>query len=278
MIVDLLCPLREASNPALYGAKAANLSRLMNVDRGVHGVPVHVPAGFAIDYEIVRLACEKQTRLLSLAGEICARMPETFALRSSVIGEDGDGASFAGQHLSVLNVVNDVDGVANYIVDIFESASDAAAVAYRLRRGITGPIQVGIIAQTMVRARISGVMFTGGEQAPYVIEAGRGLGEAVAQGLINPDYYQLDASGLCQMKRLGDQEIMIAEAAKGGVQRVKVEQHAEPLLDSRWRYAMFEHASQCQAVFGPRLDIEWAIESGRFWILQVRPTTGHENG
>ena len=278
MIDDLLCPLQEATDVALYGAKAANLARLMNVTGDAGAIALHVPAGFAIDYEVVAIACESTRRMRSLAEEICDRLPARFALRSSVLGEDGPNASFAGMHLTRLNVGSDVAQVSNAIRAIFESASRDTVMNYRARHGITGRVHVAIIAQTMVCSRLAGVMFTGGDHSAYVIEAARGLGEAVVQGIVDPDHYRMDAAGTCHTKQLGEQRVMITEAPEGGVHEVKIDTHTEPLLDSRWRYSMYEAARRCQEIFGPRLDIEWAIESGRFWILQVRPTTGHGNG
>ena len=75
----------------------------------------------------------------------------------------------------------------------------ARALAYRLRKGISHhdmPIAVGVIE--LIHARASGVAFSvhpvTGKADRVVIETSWGWGEAIVQGLVDPDHVEVGKS------------------------------------------------------------------------------------
>ena len=103
------------------------------------------------------------------------------AVRSSAIGEDSAGHSFAGIHETKLNVSR--DGVADAVRACWASVGSPQAVAYRRMQGLpTEHIQTGVLVQRMIQPVMSGVAFTinpiTGARDEIVISVSWGLGEA----------------------------------------------------------------------------------------------------
>jgi hypothetical protein len=80
------------------------------------------------------------------------------AVRSSAVGEDSVRASFAGQHLTRLNVTGDV--LAAAITDVWRSGRSESALVYRRRLAVDGVPRVGVVIQVMIDAECAGVLFT----------------------------------------------------------------------------------------------------------------------
>jgi pyruvate,water dikinase len=175
-----------------YGGKAAHLSMALRA-----GLPV--PEGFALTWEevdVIATGVPGGEEALSADLVDLADVPP--AVRSSAVGEDSRRASFAGQHLTVLNVVGD-DAVLAAIQRVWQSGRDEAALAYRRRMGIAGDPRIGVVVQRMVAPDVAGVLFTcdpvSGTPDRWVIEASWGLGEAAVAGLVCPDLYIARPSG-----------------------------------------------------------------------------------
>ena len=134
-----------------YGGKAFNLSELVNAG-------FNVPPGFVFSAaESQSLpALETAQSIESHVQDYCGGYP--VAVRSSAIGEDGDGFSFAGQYDPVLNLFT-VEDVIKAIDEVAASANNARVQAYQEANNLeaTG---VGVIVQAMVRPTSAGVMFT----------------------------------------------------------------------------------------------------------------------
>ena len=118
-------------------------------------------------------------------------------MRSSAVGEDSEGASFAGQHATILNV-RDEDQVVDAVLKVRESAHTESARAYRRTLGLDEAPRIAVVVQRMIEPDCAGVMFTrnpldGADER--VIEASWGLGESVVAGLVVPDNYALDQQG-----------------------------------------------------------------------------------
>ena len=252
-----------------YGGKAANLSAASRA-----GLPV--PEGFALSW--------KDTEAIVSGGPnpAGASTPELgdladvpLAVRSSAVGEDSRGASFAGQHLTVLNVMGD-DAVLAAIEWVWRSGRDEAALAYRRRMGIADDPRVGVIVQRLVAADVAGVLFTCDpvSRAPdrWVIEASWGLGEAVVTGLVSPDLYVTTPSGDLLEARQGTKEVAVKPEAGGGTSQHVVEDDGWCLDEAALREVVGLGAA-CERLFGPGQDIEWAFAGGRPWLLQSRPVT-----
>lgn len=151
-----------------YGGKADQLSTALRA-----GLPV--PEGFALSWEQVDvIATAGPGGQQALSADLVDLAETPLAVRSSAVGEDSPGASFAGQHLSVLNVVGD-DAVRDAIQQVWQSGRDEAAVAYRRRMGMADDPRIGVLVQRLVPADVAGVLFTcdpvSGDPDRWVIEA-----------------------------------------------------------------------------------------------------------
>ena len=119
------------------------------------------------------------------------------AVRSSAVDEDGADASFAGQHLTLLNVPSS-EQLGAALSEIWWSANSDSAITYRQRVGLFTRPSVGVVVQALLDPDSAGVMFT---QNPItgaderMIEASWGLGEAVVAGLVIPDSYRIASLG-----------------------------------------------------------------------------------
>jgi pyruvate,water dikinase len=168
--------------------------------------------------------------------------------------------------------------------EVWWSANSDAAITYRQRVGLFTRPSVGVVVQTLLNPSVAGVMFTenpvtGADER--VIEASWGLGEAVVAGLVVPDHFRLDRSGQVLERKAGRKRISIRSLPSGGTfeQPVPPAQVSQLCLDDTHLAALGELALQCEKVYGPRRDIEWAFQDGRLYLLQCRAvTTGRPRG
>ena len=80
-------------------------------------------------------------------------------MRSSAADEDGAQASFAGQHLTLLNVPS-ADALVAALKEIWWSANSDSAITYRQRVGLFTRPSVGVVVQKLLNPEAAGVMFT----------------------------------------------------------------------------------------------------------------------
>jgi hypothetical protein len=206
-----------------------------------------------------------------------AALSAPFAVRSSAVDEDGAAASFAGQHLTVLNVHSAAD-VADAVREVWWSPNSDSAITYRQRVGLFTRASVGVVVQTLLNPVVAGVMFTehpvtGADER--LIEASWGLGEAVVAGLVVPDQFRLDRSGRVLERKVGRKRVAIRSLPNGGTfeQQVPPAQVNQLCLNDVQLTAVGELALRCEKVYGPRRDIEWAFQDGRLYLLQCRAVT-----
>ena len=263
-------PLSQVVDESLFGGKAASLGAALRA-----GLPV--PPGIALPAPLVdRIAAgspEAATAVLTSLDLPRGRM----AVRSSAIGEDSSGASFAGQHVTRLNVFE--PGILDAVRDVWASARSEAALAYRAKRGIDTPPSIGVVVQSLIEPVAAGVLFTRNPMSgadERVIEAAWGFGEAVVSGIVTPDSYRLDACGCLIDRALGFKDIKVWFDEDGGTAEVPVppELHEAPCLAVEDLARLHALAQRCSAVWGADLDLEWAFTAnGDLFLLQSRPIT-----
>lgn len=263
-------PFSKARETALFGAKAVGLG-----DATRQGLSV--PPGVALSADLVEAVVSGEQAALEKVAMAVASLRAPFAVRSSAIDEDSTAASFAGQHLTVLNV-NSPDDLPAAVRQVWWSAHSAAAIAYRRRVGLFTRPSVGVVIQTLLAPDVAGVMFTehpvtGADER--LIEASWGLGEAVVAGLVVPDQFRLDRLGQVLTRTAGHKRIAIRPLPNGGTfeQQVAPMQVNELCLDDLQLLALSELALQCEKVYGPRRDIEWAFQDRTLYLLQCRKIT-----
>ena len=243
------------------GGKTANLGRLATSFR--------VPPGFCLDasaFDELRPALDgdvsARARLrelvaasyADLARRVGEREPRV-AVRSSAIGEDSGDASFAGQHDTVLDV-SGVDAVVDALLDCWRSVYSERATAYRKQRGIAGAPRIAVLVQLMVPADASAIAFSAdpvsGTRDVVVVNAARGLGDAIASGTITPDSYTV---------RKRDLVITSRACVDGGA------------VSDADIVAIARLAIQLETVMSGPVDIECALRDGELHLLQCRAIT-----
>src|SRR5207342_941219 len=93
--------------------------------------------------------------------------------------------------------------------------------------------------------------------------------------LVVPDHFRLDRSGTVLERKAGRKRIAIRSLPNGGTfeQPVEPAQITQICLDDTQLAALGELALQCEKVYGPRRDIEWALQDGKLYLLQCRAVT-----
>ncbi len=263
-------PLAKAREVSLYGSKAVGLG-----DAARQGLTV--PPGVALSGDMVDAVAAKDAKAIAKVMKAIAGLRPPFAVRSSAVDEDGAAASFAGQHLTVLNVHSASD-VPDAIRQVWWSANSDSAITYRQRVGLFTRPSVGVVIQSLLDPAVAGVMFT---EHPVtgvderLIEASWGLGEAVVAGLVVPDHFRLDRAGQVLERKAGHKRVAVRTLPNGGTfeQEVPAEQASQICLDDASLAALCDLALKCEKVYGPRRDIEWAIQDGTLYLLQCRAVT-----
>ena len=297
----------DGSSGAAVGGKAANLGVLSKAQ-------MPVPPGFCVTTdgyrlvvgqlldevldqledahttEVPALAAAARERVAAapvpeeLAAEVLRSYAElgggAVAVRSSATAEDLEGASFAGQQDTYLNVVGE-DAVLDAVRRCWASLWTDRAVSYRASAGIDSrTVALAVVVQAMVQSAAAGVMFTAdpvtGTRRHTVIDAGLGLGEAVVSGAVNPDHFVVDAvTSSIRERRRGDLRVLIRGLPGGGTERVDLDGSSrDAVLSDAQVLELAALGRRVQELYGAPQDIEWALDQdNRLWLTQSRPIT-----
>ncbi|MFL5881126.1 MAG: PEP/pyruvate-binding domain-containing protein [Actinomycetota bacterium] len=254
----------------LAGGKGANLATMTAED-------LPVPPGFvvastafeaAVDTDALRRLMRARDVDAARAMVAAAQPPRgpierhyaelsgLVAVRSSACAEDSEAASYAGQQETYLNT----DGLAEVLANVVRcwlSFFTERAVFYRREKGSLDDVAMAVVVQQMVDSDKSGVLFTvdpvHGRRDRMVVEAARGLGEAVVSGGVTPDNYTLSRDGVVKRRRVAG---------------------AEPVLSDADCATLVTLGRRLADLHGGPQDIEWAFDAdGRLFLLQSRPVT-----
>jgi phosphoenolpyruvate synthase/pyruvate phosphate dikinase len=215
----------------------------------MQGGPLAPMVAAGLDEPLQRLATELSAN---------ASDPLRLAVRSSGVAEDGAAASFAGLHDTELDLT--ADEVPAAILRCWASLWSDRAIGYRTRRGL--PLDGGrmaVVVQALVPAVAAAVAFTRhpvtGREDQIVVNAAPGLGEDMVSGLVTPDMIVIDkASGT------------IVESTPG-------DQPAGPALSDAALVELVTLCLEVEQAFGAAVDIEAALASDGWYLLQARPIT-----
>jgi phosphohistidine swiveling domain-containing protein len=309
MVDRLVYRLEEApADAALVGGKALGLGRLLRAD-------VTVPPGFVLTAGAFRFflqasglaseltalaAAEQDAESQALARLRAVGWPDglrsaaeaayrelrivagdvPLAVRSSATAEDSAGASFAGQHATLLNVQG-ADAVFDSILVCWASLYGATALHYRRAKGVADRAPaMAVVVQALVPAEASGVAFTldpvSGDRELVVIEGAWGLGEGVVSGIVTPDHYAVrKGDGAFVRREIAQKNVRVVSAPSGGTrtEELTVEFAGRAVLSDEQVAELARLAVRIEAQAGTPQDIEWALVDGKFYILQARPIT-----
>ena len=204
------------------------------------------------------------------------------AVRSSAIGEDDHGSSFAGQYRSELNVSGDI--LLDTYKEVVASKYGVTAMSYRINRGIPDdevPMCVGCLE--MVEAVSGGVAYSAdplSKSDDVVINAVFGLPKAVVDGSAEVDVFRVARNSLTVTQReIAQKHFLLQSAVDEGVIKKNLvgEEGAAPSLTDGQVLAVAEAALSFEALYGLPQDVEWAFNAeGELVILQSRALPGME--
>lgn len=270
------------ASPAQLGGKAWQLGQLRHF-----GLPV--PDFFVIPAEASR---DREQGLSSplrqaLQQTLAARgwLDQPLAVRSSAVGEDAAGASFAGIFRSCLNV-RGLAAVEAAIREVWASLDTAIAAAYRERLGLTGEALMAVVIMPLLPAQAAGIAFTcdpvSGREDRIVVHANWGLGESLVGGEAAGDEYVFTEDTTDQWRlsecRIGRKASISQPAPGGGTQRQRLsaaESQAPVLTTAQAEElaALLRDAALAFDFVAPFFDLEWVWDGTRFWLTQSRPIT-----
>lgn len=222
--------LNEADT-AQVGGKAANLAKLIQAD-------LPVPSGIAVGLD----SFDDRGKLTDTAKEqLKAHIDQSklYAVRSSALAEDAEGASWAGQFETFLDIKPE-DVVAK-VVECHNSTKNRAK-AYAEGKAVSESFDIGVVVQEMLKPEYAGVLFTKDPltgQNQLITEYVAGLGEELVSGRADP-------------KRI----------VLGGAEQAP--------FDTK---QLVELATKTEQLFGVPQDIEWVWADNKIWLVQARPIT-----
>ncbi len=293
----------------LVGAKAAGLFRV----RAALPDGCGIPPGFVLTTTAYRLhlAGEPETRLAAALAEpehvmsrsrraravlLEAEPPPAvvdaigeslsalglagpLAVRSSTTLEDGPGGSLAGQFDTYLGV-RGPDEVLAAVRRCWSSLWGAAALrALEAGRIPAREAAAAVIVQQLVETRAAGVLLTrdpAGDPGAVLINAVRGLGEAVSRGELRGELYRVGReTGKLLTGEPATERTRIALDPRGaGTVEVPLAADAieQPCLDARDLDRLAALARAVERSCGEGRDVEFGIaEHGAVLVFQVRP-------
>jgi pyruvate,water dikinase len=251
----------RAGDPAVAGAKAANLARA-----SIAGLPV-LP-GFVLSTRAfdpgapgwpgAEVPPEVRTEL-ERAWQALGGNGVRLVVRSSSTIEDVGTSSMAGQFRSLLDVVG-WEALLQAVRSVLASST--------LPTAPDAPASMAVLVQQQVAARIGGVLFgldpVSGDRRHILVEVVPGGPESLVSGTVTAQRYLLGRRGRV-IEGPGDSDRTDGDPSGGP---------APGLLDGPTRRRLAALATRTARQFGRAQDVEWALDdAGQLWLLQSRPVT-----
>jgi pyruvate, water dikinase len=201
------------------------------------------------------------------------------SLRSSALGEDTAGTSFAGQFRTELNISPENFGHA--YKEVVASKYGLPAITYRLSRGIPDEdVAMCVGCMAMLNAVAGGVMYSRNplniRDRSVTINSVWGLPKAVVDGSVAPDVFVVstDGSAAITQKDVSIKEREFVCYPDEGVCRMELtgEKSESQSISDEQILALASMAVRLDEHYGGPQDIEWAVTpEGAIYILQCRP-------
>jgi pyruvate,water dikinase len=288
-VPNAFCLTTEAMR--LFIREGALEARLAEIEAEATGGKLSLAESWAFLGETRKLICATEiperlraaigTRYRELLGGAAA------AVRSSGTKEDLGAASFAGQYETFLNVAGEnrlFDAVRRCWASIWRNR----VLQYAAKKGGGArDLAMGVLVQRLVRADVSGVLFTvnplSGRDREFLVEACFGLGEALVSGKVNPDKFVVDArTGALLREEISEKRARLVPISREsaaepglGVREVEIPEadRRRAALAPAELAALVRLGGAVSEKLGAPADIEWALEKGEPWLLQARPIT-----
>jgi pyruvate,water dikinase len=202
----------------------------------------------------------------------------TVAMRSSALGEDDLGTSFAGQYRTELNVSR--ENIIQAYKEILASKYGLPAMTYRFRRGIRDEdVAMCVGCMAMVDALSSGVLYTRNpmnfRDRRIIINAAWGLPKTIVDGSAASDQFILSWGDPVEIihKEIPFKEQEFICYPEEGVCRLEMtrERGQSPSITDEQARDLARIGMELDEYYRAGRDIEWAVtEGGTIVILQCR--------
>jgi len=201
------------------------------------------------------------------------------AVRSSATSEDSASAAWAGQLDSYLNTTKKT--LLENVKKCWSSLFTPRAIFYRFEKNLQKEkVSVAVVVQKMIESRESGIAFSvhpvTQDYNQLIIEAGFGLGEAIVSGQITPDSYIVDKRNFEIIeKNISTQTRGIYRKKAGGNEwrDIPEKEGGKQVLSEPEIIELSKLIVRIQNHYKFPVDVEWAREAGKFYIVQSRPIT-----
>ncbi|KMY67645.1 pyruvate water dikinase [Desulfocarbo indianensis] len=267
--------LREEINRRIQATDLGRVEKLFDLSAGLQQLIVQsqLPPELTGELRAAYAHLEKRTR-----------PGVTVSVRSSALGEDAAGTSFAGQYRSQLNVAS--SNLEEAYKDVVASLYSPQAMSYRWGRGLPDEdvvMCVGFLA--MVDAAVGGVTYT---RDPLNIRDSRlflnsawGLPKSVVDGAAVVDVFVVERGEGLQVaeRRIAHKEQKFVCYPEEGVCRLDLtgDLAGAPSLNDEQALALAEAGIRLEEYYGGAQDVEWALnQAGEIVILQCRPLQQQE--
>ncbi|HET9846480.1 MAG TPA: PEP/pyruvate-binding domain-containing protein, partial [Nitrospira sp.] len=312
MFAPLLLPLAQCRDASLAGGKAAGLARLLETGLKVPPGCCLTTAAYRAALEAVGFSpVERWQRAIHLQGddrrrelENCRQMilradmthlvhdlrqtlgegagfGQRWAVRSSATNEDMVRMSCAGLYRTELGL--SWDEVGRGIAAVWGSVWQTRVIEYMMKDGtVQAPPVMAVIIQAMLDAAVAGVAYSvdpvTGRSGHVIINAIRGLGPPLADGIVAPDQYTVE-TGPAQPARLirytsGHQVDRLSLRSSGvTTESVPADERNVSALSEQQVAEVAALVNRVEQAFGGPVDVEWAFDHQGLWVLQSRPVT-----
>lgn len=310
---ELIVPLLagEHSVSAVVGGKAAGLAELQQLG-------YRTPPGFALTVDALHMQLQSigdEERLEALIGHVadpsgearaeieeliyarplCSGVADAidaaldaidppwaecqYAVRSSAVGEDGRGTSFAGLHTTVLGVTR--SEVFDAVKRCWSSYWSERAIAYRGAQELPPAAhEMGVVVQVLVPAQASAILFSlnpvTGSRDELMVNVAHGLGEALVSGAIVPATFVVDKAtrNVKSLDRGSQDHMLVASGSSAGL--VRQPSPAGLPVTRASLLSLVDGCVELERSFGAPVDVEAAFFDGHWFYLQARPVTTAE--
>lgn len=269
--------LQSEIDSRILTANPEDLAELYSLSASVQQMIIAAPVPSA-----VAEAIQGHLHLLA-AGKGDGRV--RLAMRSSALGEDVAGTSFAGQYRSELNV--SAENVLEAYKGIVASKYTLAAMAYRLNRGLRDEdVAMCVGCLEMVDAVAGGVAYSRNpldiRDETVVVHSAWGLPKSVVDGSTGSDVFVVDRTDPMRVRRkeVANKERKFVCYPEEGVCRLELtpEQGLEPSLTDDEAVRIAALARDIESYYRTAQDVEWALcEDGSVSLLQCRPLQQRED-
>jgi rifampicin phosphotransferase len=206
---------------------------------------------------------------------------DRWAVRSSATNEDTTHTSFAGLYRTHLGVA--LSEIETLLKDLWASLWEDRVVSYMAQQNRPTAPRMAVVIQQMVDAQTAGVAYSihpvTGRGNQVSINAVPGLAARLVDGTVAPDQYIVEVTDQGQpiriRKRILARKSERLVVSDKGLRTDLLDESTQiqSSLTDEQLLSLAQTAKHIESAFGRPMDLEWAFDTTRLWIVQARPIT-----